>query len=307
MVDSRFPRAVLYLKGRLVPEGGGRHRLEVPGLPENFRLSFSKRFAGYARRIEGQERVFVAYPRTGREGGVVTLFLASAHEQPPEGFTPGEGEVVGRLVYASKDRLVVEVVPRAPGKPFRVTLDRKEDPLPRFQKGTGIAVRLRMEGGRLVSTLAEPVTVLVAGTETEEVLAEALPQGERPLAKEKKIAPSPSDAPEPGGQEAGAAKPPAKSRKKRPDRVRVWRSEETPEPLLAPPPLAKGQLMGITGSGPYYLVVRPELAERWEKVEASLDRFPVPHRLLTFPDGTRALECADREALRVFYKSLFRL
>jgi len=100
---------------------------------------------------------------------------------------------------------------------------------------------------------------------------------------------------------------PSKPRKKRPDRVLVWRSEEKPEPLLAPPPLAKGQLMGITGSGPYYLVVRPELAERWEKVEANLDRFPVPHRLLTYPDGTRALECADREALRVFYKSLFRL
>jgi len=73
------------------------------------------------------------------------------------------------------------------------------------------------------------------------------------------------------------------------------------------PPLPKGQCTGLAGEGPYYVIVKPQLAGRWERIESALDRFPAPHRVLRYPDGTRAIECPDREALRVFYKSTFSL
>ncbi len=108
----RYPRAVLYLPARLVREGGG-HRLVSRDLPEGLRLGMSAPFARFARRVLGEERVFVAYPRTDREGRLTRLELTSAHERPPEGFAPGEGEAVGRVVLARKRALVLEVARRA--------------------------------------------------------------------------------------------------------------------------------------------------------------------------------------------------
>jgi len=254
----RFPRAVLYLPARL--EGTpGALRLVGPGLPEGLALGMSARFARYARRILGQERVFVAYPRTDREGALVRLDLASAHDRPPEGFAPGEGEAVGRVVLARKRLLVLEVARRPPARPFRLTLLRREDPLPWPERGGGLAARLRLAGGRLVSTRVEPVELRAPGDEAR-VLAPRLPFRE--------------PAPE-------------------------------PEPLPELPPLEKGRYMGLVGEGPYYIVVRPQLADRWAQIEARLDLLPPGHRVLRYPDGTVAVEFPEREPLRVLYKSLF--
>ena len=63
--------------------------------------------------------------------------------------------------------------------------------------------------------------------------------------------------------------------------------------------------MGLVGEGPYYIVVRPELAGRWAQIEARLDLLPPGHRVLRYPDGTVAVEFKDRKPLRVLYKSLF--
>ncbi len=265
----RYPRAVLYLPARLVREGGG-YRLLSGDLPEGLRLGMSARFARFARRVLGEERVFVAYPRTDREGRLARLDLASAHERPPEGFAPGEGEVVGRVVLARKRALVLEVARRAPARPFRLTLVRREDPLPWPERGGGLAVSVRLERGRLLSTWVEPVELLAPGEEGR-VLAPALPFRE--------------PAPEPA-----------------PEREEPW---PEPEPLPELPPLRKGRYMGLVGEGPYYIVVRPQLAGRWAWIEAWLDLLPPDHRVLRCPDGTVAVEFKDREPLQVLYKSLF--
>ena len=78
-----------------------------------------------------------------------------------------------------------------------------------------------------------------------------------------------------------------------------------PEPLPELPPLGKGRYMGLVGEGPYYIVVKPQLAGRWAQIEARLDLLPPGHRVLRYPDGTVAVEFKDREPLRVLYKSLF--
>ncbi len=267
----RYPRAVLYLPARLVREGGG-YRLLSGDLPEGLRLGMSARFARFARRVLGEERVFVAYPRTDREGRLTRLDLASAHERPPEGFAPGEGEAVGRVVLARKRVLVLEVARRVPARPFRLTLVRREDPLPWPERGGGLAARVRLERGRLLSTRVEPVELLAPGEEGR-VLAPALPFRE----------PEPKPEPAPVREEP------------RPE----------PEPLPELPPLGKGRYMGLVGEGPYYIVVRPQLAGRWAQIEARLDLLPPGHRVLRYPDGTVAVEFKDREPLRVLYKSLF--
>jgi len=254
----RFPRAVLYLPARL--EGTpGNFRLVGPELPGDLALGMSPRFSRYARRILGRERVFVAYPRTDREGVLTRLDLASAHDRPPEGFALGEGEAVGRVVLARKGALVLEVARRPPARPFRLTLLRREDPLFWPERGGGLAARLRLEEGRLLSTRVEPVELRAPGAEGR-VLAPRLP----------------FRGPEP-----------------------------EPEPLPELPPLERGRYMGLVGEGPYYIVVRPELAERWAQIEARLDLLPPGHRVLRYPDGTVAVEFKDREPLRVLYKSLF--
>jgi len=91
--------------------------------------------------------------------------------------------------------------------------------------------------------------------------------------------------------------------------VRVWRApeEEAPGGLGLPPPLPKGQVMGLVGEGPYYLVLRPEaLALWWPKVERLLPEFPRRHEVRWYPDGSRAVVAWDLEALKVWYKRVMK-
>ncbi|WP_053043570.1 hypothetical protein [Thermus filiformis] len=66
-------------------------------------------------------------------------------------------------------------------------------------------------------------------------------------------------------------------------------------------------MVGIVGSGPYYLVVRPEaLALWWPRVERNLPFLARKHEVRTYPDGSRAVVCGDLEALKVWYRGLSR-
>ena len=92
----------------------------------------------------------------------------------------------------------------------------------------------------------------------------------------------------------------------------MWRApEEPPDPappdLGRPPALGKGQLMGIAGTGPYYLVLLPQaVPEWWPKVERLLPEFPRRYEVRFYPDGSRAVVSGDLEALKVWYKRVLR-
>jgi len=281
---SIFPHAILFLPGTLRAGEKGL-RFESPEVPEGVRVGLAGRFRAYAPKVEGQRRVFHAFPRTTPKGGLYSLQLTRAYPEPPEGFAPGEGEVAGVVVAAKRSVLVVEVTPQPPRKPFRLTLVRSGPDRPRYQRGGGVAVRVALEGGVLKEVRSEPAAIRVPGSESE----------------------------------SGLLAPPATILPQRPTPDRLPDSVTSPYALedVAPPEerddlpelpqLPKGQYMGLAGEGPYYVIVKPQLAGRWERIESALDRFPAPHRVLRYPDGTRAIECSDREALRVFYKSTFGL
>ena len=66
----------------------------------------------------------------------------------PEGFALAEGEAVGRVILARKRVLVLEVARRPPARPFRLTLLRREGPLPWPERGGGLATALFWGLGR---------------------------------------------------------------------------------------------------------------------------------------------------------------
>jgi hypothetical protein len=126
----------------------------------------------------------------------------------------------------------------------------------------------------------------------------------RPEEARRPAPPEPESPPEPPGRKA----PPPRKGPRR-DPVRVWRApeEEAPKDLGLPPPLPKGQVMGLVGEGPYFLVLRPEaLGAWWPKVERLLPEFPRRHEVRLFPDGSRAVVAWDLEALKVWYKRVLR-
>lgn len=283
-MKTLFPRAVLFLPGTLTAGEDGL-RFDSPEVPQGVRLSLAGAFRAYAPKVAGQERVFHAFPRTTPKGGLYSLQLARAYPDPPEGFAPGEGEVAGAVVLAREDLLVIEVAPKPPRKPFRLTLRREDPDRPRYRRGGGLAVRVRLRAGRLVAVKTEPVALRRPGSESDEDLL-------APPATATASSPSPDRTPNPVPS---------------PYTLEDVAPPEERDDLPDLPPLPKGQYMGLAGEGPFYVIVKPQLAARWERIEAALDRFPAPHRVLRYPDGTRAIECADREALRVFYKSTFEL
>ena len=283
-VVALFPHAILFLPGILHADEGG-FRFESPGVSERVRVGLVGRFRAYAPKIAGQRLVFHVFPRTTPKGGLYSLQLARAYPDPPEGFAAGEGEVAGVVVVAKRDVLVIEVTPRPPRKPFRLTMVRSGPDRPRYQYGGGVVVRVAFEDGVLKEARSEPVAIRVPEAKSEgDLLA--------PPATVLPKRPSPDRPPDP------VTSPPA---------VEDVTPSEGRDDLPELPPLPKGQYMGLVGEGPYYVIVKPQLADRWERIESALDRFPAPHRVLHYPDGVRAIECPDREALRVFYKSTFSL
>lgn len=143
-------------------------------------------------------------------------------------------------------------------------------------------------------------------------------RGKEPAPGEAKPKERPEEAqrpaPAPPGPE-GPPKPPKEARppgegRPRRDPVRVWRApeeEEAPGGLGLPPPLPKGQVMGLVGEGPYYLVLRPQALDLWwPKVERFLPEFPRKYEVRLYPDGSRAVVAWDLEALKVWYKRVLR-
>ncbi len=165
---------------------------------------------------------------------------------------------------------------------------------------------------------------LVLARKGERPLPEPIEGDRNPHLEGRRKAPAPGEAGErreeaqrPAPAPPGPEGPPKPQKEARPpgergprrDPVRVWRApeEEAPGGLGLPPPLPKGQVMGLVGEGPYYLVLRPEaLALWWPKVERLLPEFPRKYEVRWYPDGSRAVVAWDLEALKVWYKRVLR-
>ncbi|APD10460.1 MULTISPECIES: hypothetical protein [Thermus] len=172
----------------------------------------------------------------------------------------------------------------------------------------------RLHEGRLLAERAFPLGKWVAwkkgGPEPEPIAGERNPYLEEAGRKAPKTEEGPrAEAPPPPSPEPPKAPKPKPERPRR-DPVRVWRAPEEPEEpatLGLPPPLPPKQVMGLVGEGPYYLVLRPQALDLgWPRVERNLPFLTRRYEVRFYPDGSRAVVCADLEALKVWYKRILR-
>jgi len=314
---ARHPahQATLFLEGRLGEEG-----FQSPRLPRGLRAAV----AGYALSQPEEHRgegVFTLWPRTDEEGRLTEAHVALKLKRPMEG---PELVVHGILLHADGRRFVVLVQPKS-GEAFRLTLVRARGFTAFLEPRKAYRFEGALRGGRLLAERAFPLGKWVLARKGERPLPEPIEgdrnphlegrRGKEPAPGEAKPKERPEEAqrPAPPGPE-GPPKPPKEARppgERRPrrDPVRVWRApeEEAPGGLGLPPPLPKGQVMGLVGEGPYYLVLRPEaLALWWPKVERLLPEFPRRHEVRWYPDGSRAVVAWDLEALKVWYKRVMK-
>ena len=279
---------------------------------------------------EAGEGVFALWPRTDEGGRILSLQVASRLREPYEG---PQAVVQGVLLYADRERLVLLILPKG-GEGFKVGLKRARGFAARLEPKKAYRVEGRLGGPYLLAERAWPLGKYLQAKKEGQPLPPPIQGRENPyLEPEKgrakreeggeeappaKEPPRPSPAPS-GGKaipEKGREKPsqPPKGRKPLPrrDPVWVWRApEEPPDPappnLGRPPALGKGQLMGIAGTGPYYLVLLPQaVPEWWPKVERLLPEFPRRYEVRFYPDGSRAVVSGDLEALKVWYKRVLR-
>lgn len=314
---ARHPahQATLFLEGRLGEEG-----FQSPRLPRGLRAAV----AGYALSQPEEHRgegVFTLWPRTDEEGRLTEAHVALKLKRPMEG---PELVVHGILLHADGRRFVVLVQPKS-GEAFRLTLVRARGFTAFLEPRKAYRFEGALRGGRLLAERAFPLGKWVLARKGERPLPEPIEgdrnphlegrRGKEPAPGEAKPKERPEEAqrPAPPGPE-GPPKPPKEARppgegRPRRDPVRVWRApeEEAPGGLGLPPPLPKGQVMGLVGEGPYYLVLRPEaLALWWPKVERLLPEFPRKYEVRWYPDGSRAVVAWDLEALKVWYKRVLR-
>ena len=317
---ARHPahQATLFLEGRLGEEG-----FHSPRLPRGLRAAV----AGYALSQPEEHRgegVFTLWPRTDEEGRLTEVQVALKLKRPMEG---PELVVHGILLHADRRRLVVLVQPKS-GEAFRLVLGRARGFTAFLEPRKAYRFEGALRGGRLLAERAFPLGKWVLARKGGRPLPEPIEgdrnphlegrRGKEPAPGEAKPKERPEEAqrpaPAPPGPE-GPPKPPKEARppgERRPrrDPVRVWRApeeEEAPGGLGLPPPLPKGQVMGLVGEGPYYLVLRPEaLALWWPKVERFLPEFPRRYEVRLYPDGSRAVVAWDLEALKVWYKRVLR-
>lgn len=303
--ERRLPhQAVLFLPGVLE---GGRFRSER--LPEGVEVALGGRALGDPEGEAG-EGVFSLWPRTDGEGRLLRVQAATRLRQPYGG---PEVAVQGILLYADRERLVLLVVPKE-GEAFKVALRRDRGFAARLEPKRAYRVEGRLGGAHLLAERAWPLARFLEARKGGQALPPAIQGRENPY-----WVPAPgkgAEAPPPRGQRPSppkeeGQKPPPRERG-RPDPVRVWRAPEPPEDpappdLGRPPALGKGQVMGIAGTGPYYLVLLPQaVAEWWPRVERLLPEFPRRYEVRFYPDGSRAVVAGDLEALKVWYKRLFR-
>jgi hypothetical protein len=225
--------------------------------------------------------------------------------------------VHGLLLHADRRKLVVAVEPRS-GEAFRLILLRAPGFTARLQPRKAYRLEGTLQGGKLRVERAFPLGQWWLGEKGQKPRPEPI-EGDRnpyreapgkPGEKAPLPASSPPPAPSPPSKRPEPPRPaPRKPRAKR-DLVRVWRAPEeeaTPGSLGQPPPLPKGQVMGLVGEGPYYLVLKPPALDRWwPKVERLLPEFPRRYEVRLYPDGSRAVVAWDLEALKTWYKRVLR-
>ena len=312
---ARHPahQATLFLEGRLGEEG-----FHSPRLPRGLRAAV----AGYALSQPEEHRgegVFTLWPRTDEEGRLTEVQVALKLKRPMEG---PELVVHGILLHADGRRFVVLVQPKS-GEAFRLVLGRARGFTAFLEPRKAYRFEGALRGGRLLAERAFPLGKWVLARKGGRPLPEPIEGDRNPHLEGRRgkgAAPEEAEGrreeaqrPAPPGPE-GPPKPPKEARppgegRPRRDPVRVWRApeEEAPGGLGLPPPLPKGQVMGLVGEGPYYLVLRPEaLALWWPKVERLLPEFPRRHEVRWYPDGSRAVVAWDLEALKVWYKRVLR-
>lgn len=312
---ARHPahQATLFLEGRLGEEG-----FHSPRLPRGLRAAV----AGYALSQPEEHRgegVFTLWPRTDEEGRLTEVQVALKLKRPMEG---PELVVHGILLHADGRRFVVLVQPKS-GEAFKLVLGRARGFTAFLEPRKAYRFEGALRGGRLLAERAFPLGKWVLARKGGRPLPEPIEGDRNPHLEGRRgkgAAPEEAEGrreeaqrPAPPGPE-GPPKPPKEARppgegRPRRDPVRVWRApeEEAPGGLGLPPPLPKGQVMGLVGEGPYYLVLRPEaLALWWPKVERLLPEFPRRHEVRWYPDGSRAVVAWDLEALKVWYKRVLR-
>ncbi len=316
---ARHPahQATLFLEGRLGEEG-----FHSPRLPRGLRAAV----AGYALSQPEEHRgegVFTLWPRTDEEGRLTEVQVALKLKRPMEG---PELVVHGILLHADGRRFVVLVQPKS-GEAFRLVLGRARGFTAFLEPRKAYRFEGALRGGRLLAERAFPLGKWVLARKGERPLPEPIEgdrnphlegrRGKEPAPGEAKPKERPEEAQRPAPAPPGPEGPPKPSKEARPpgerrprrDPVRVWRApeEEAPGGLGLPPPLPKGQVMGLVGEGPYYLVLRPEALDLWwPRVERFLPEFPRKYEVRWYPDGSRAVVAWDLEALKVWYKRVLR-
>jgi len=302
-------QATLFLEGRLLGEA-----FTSPRLPRGCRVSL----AGHALRDPGDhqgEGVFTLWPRTDEEGRLAEALVALKLKRPMEG---PELQVHGLLLHADRRKLVVLIQPKV-GEAFRLVLPRARGFTARLEPKKAYRLEGGLRGSWLVVERAYPLGKWVLARKGERPAPEAIEGDRNPYLEEGRGRRKPREAPqgearpepqpEPRPEPEPRPKPEARPRPRR-DTVRVWRApeeEEAPGNLGLPPPLPKGQVMGLVGEGPFYLVLRPQALDLWwPRVEALLPQFPRRYEVRWYPDGSRAVVAWDLEALKVWYKRVLR-
>jgi len=224
--------------------------------------------------------------------------------------------VHGLLLHADRRKLVVLIQPKV-GEAFRLILLQAPGFTARLQPRKAYRLEGTLQGGKLQVERAFPLGQWWLGEKGQKPRPEPIERDRNPYREapgkpgEKAPLPaSPPPAPSPPSKRPEPPRPtPRKPRAKR-DLVRVWRAPEeeaTPGSLGLAPPLPKGQVMGLVGEGPYYLVLRPPALDLWwPRVEALLPQFPKRYEVRCYPDGSRAVAAWDLEALKTWYKRVLR-
>ncbi len=277
---------------------------------------------------EAGEGVFALWPRTDEGGRILSLQVASRLREPYEG---PQAVVQGVLLYADRERLVLLILPKG-GEGFKVGLKRARGFAARLEPKKAYRVEGRLGGPYLLAERAWPLGKYLQAKKEGQPLPPPIqgrenpylePEKGRPSGKRGEKRPSRQGAPQalPGplggkghtGEGAGEAVPAPQGEEAPPPPgpgAGVAGPGGAPDPAprtWGAPALGKGQLMGIAGTGPYYLVLLPQaVPEWWPKVERLLPEFPRRYEVRFYPDGSRAVVSGDLEALKVWYKRVLR-
>lgn len=291
-------QAVLFLPGVLAEGVFHSERL-----PEGVMVGLGGR-ARENPEGEAGKGIFALWPRTDGEGSLVGVQVATRLREPYAG---PEAVAQGVLIWADRAKLTLLIIP-SKGEPFRITFMRERGFTAPLETKKAYRVEGRLDGSRLVAERAWPLGKYLEARRKGEPVPRTIAGRENPYLNRAGKAEGEKTPPAPPPE-----KPPApKAEGVRRNPVRVWRAPEEPEDptssdLGRPPALARGQIMGIAGSGPFYLVLLPQaVAEWWPRVEARLPELTRRYEVRFYPDGSRAVVCGDLEALKVWYKRVLR-